>query len=46
MSEAKCEMVGVLDIKALDCVKRVYSPDGIAPTLTASQGGATPSENI
>jgi site-specific DNA-cytosine methylase len=39
MSEAKCEMVGMLDIKALDCVKRVYSPDGIAPTLTASQGG-------
>lgn len=39
MSEAKCEMVGMLDIKALDCVKRVYSPDGITPTLTASQGG-------
>lgn len=39
MSEAKCEMVGMLDIKALDCVKRVYSPDGIEPTLTASQGG-------
>ena len=37
--EPKCIMVGHLDIKAMDVCKRVYDPDGIAPTLTTSGGG-------
>lgn len=31
--------VGKLDIKGHDCVKRVYSKEGISPTLTDMQGG-------
>lgn len=31
--------VGNLDIKGLDVVKRVYDPNGLAPTLTTMQGG-------
>lgn len=31
--------VGELDIKGLDCIKRVYSDDGLSPTLTDMQGG-------
>lgn len=31
--------VGTLDIKGHDIVKRIYSPNGIAPTLTNMQGG-------
>lgn len=34
-----CKMVGMLDIKGQDQCRRVYSVDGIAPTLTTSQGG-------
>lgn len=34
-----CQMVGMLDIKGQDQCRRVYSVDGIAPTLTTSQGG-------
>ena len=33
------QVVGKLDIKGHDCVKRVYSGEGIAPTLTDMQGG-------
>ena len=33
------QVVGTLDIKGHDCIKRVYSGDGIAPTLTDMQGG-------
>lgn len=32
-------MVGMLDIKGQDQCRRVYSTDGIAPTLTTSGGG-------
>ena len=32
-------VIGKLDIKGHDCVKRVYSPEGISPTLTNMQGG-------
>lgn len=39
-------MVGMLDIKGKDQWRRVYSVDGIAPTLVTCQGGATRSENI
>ena len=35
----KCKQVGELDIKGHDCVKRVYSGDGLSPTLTDMQGG-------
>ena len=31
--------VGTLDIKGMDCIKRVYSDKGISPTLTTMEGG-------
>lgn len=34
------QMIGMLDIKGLETCRRVYSADGISPTLTASEGGA------
>lgn len=34
-----CQMVGMLDIKGKDQWRRVYSVDGIAPTLVTCQGG-------
>ena len=34
-----CMQVGVLDIKGMDCVRRVYSIEGLCPTLTNMQGG-------
>lgn len=34
-----CDMVGLLDIKGQDQCRRVYSVDGISPTLTTSGGG-------
>ena len=34
-----CQMVGMLDIEGQDQCRRVYSVDGIAPTLTTSGGG-------
>ena len=39
-----CQMVGMLDIKGQDQCRRVYSTDGIAPTLTTSRGGGGPRE--
>ena len=33
------ELVGKLDIKGHDCVKRIYSKEGLSPTLTDMQGG-------
>lgn len=41
-----CELVGMLDIKGKDQWRRVYSVNGIAPTLVTCQGGATTHENI
>lgn len=35
----KLEMIGLLDIKGQDSVRRVYDPDGLAPTLTTCGGG-------
>lgn len=35
----RLQQVGELKIKAMDCVKRIYSPEGLAPTLTNMQGG-------
>jgi DNA (cytosine-5)-methyltransferase 1 len=37
--EPKCVQVGTLDIKGMDCIKRVYSDEGLSPTLTDMQGG-------
>ena len=31
--------VGDLDIKGQECIRRVYSQDGVAPTLSTMQGG-------
>lgn len=37
--EPRLIQVGELDIKGQDIVKRVYDPNGLAPTLTTMQGG-------
>lgn len=37
--DPKCVQVGELDIKGQDCIKRVYSDEGISPTLTSMEGG-------
>lgn len=37
--DPKCVRVGGLDIKGQDCIKRVYSPEGVSPTLTTMGGG-------
>lgn len=37
--DPKCIQVAKLDIKGHDCIKRVYSDEGISPTLTDMQGG-------
>ena len=39
MTDNFIQAVGKLDIKRHDCVKRVYSGEGLAPTLTDMQGG-------
>lgn len=33
------KQIGTLDIKGQDCIKRVYSPDGLCPTPTTMEGG-------
>ena len=33
------KQVGILDIKGIDQIKRVYSDEGLSPTLTNMQGG-------
>jgi DNA (cytosine-5)-methyltransferase 1 len=35
----KIEMIGMLDMKGNETVRRVYDPEGLAPTLTTSEGG-------
>ena len=35
----KINMLGLLDMKGNECVRRVYGIDGLSPTLTTSQGG-------
>ena len=39
--DPKCIQVGNLNIKGNDSIKRVYSPEGICPTLTTCGGGNT-----
>ena len=38
-SSESCVQIGTLDMKGLECIKRVYSSDGLSPTLTNMQGG-------
>lgn len=33
------QMMGLLDIRGHDAIRRVYSPEGISPTLTTCGGG-------
>lgn len=37
--DPKCIQVGELDIKGIDQIKRIYSPDGLSPALTTMGGG-------
>lgn len=37
--ELDLKMIGKIDMKGNDSIRRVYSPDGIAPTLTTMGGG-------
>jgi DNA-cytosine methyltransferase len=37
--KSKCIQIGEADIKGMDVIKRVYSPEGKAPTLSTMQGG-------
>lgn len=37
--DPKLVMVGKLDIKGHEQIKRIYSPDGLSPTLSTMQGG-------
>lgn len=39
MEQPKIEMIGLLDIKGMEQIRRVYHPAGIAPTLTTCGGG-------
>lgn len=39
--DPKCIQIGNLNIKGNDSIKRVYSPEGISPTLTTCGGGNT-----
>jgi len=39
--DPKCVQVGKLDIKGIDQIKRVYSTEGLSPTLTTMGGGNT-----
>lgn len=41
MDDNFIQQVGKLDIKGQDCIKRVYSEEGLSPTLTTMQGGNT-----
>ncbi len=38
-AEPQLEMVGMLDIKGNECIRRVYSEEGLCPSLTTMQGG-------
>lgn len=39
MNISRCRMIGLLDIRGQDQIRRVYSTDALAPTLTTSGGG-------
>lgn len=35
----RLNMLGMLDIKGNDCIRRVYGDDGLSPTITTMEGG-------
>ena len=37
--QPKIKVLGRLNIKGLDIIKRIYSVDGLAPTLSTMMGG-------
>lgn len=37
--QPKIKVLGRLDIKGLDIIKRIYSIEGLAPTLSTMMGG-------
>lgn len=43
--QPKIKVLGRLDIKGLDIIKRIYSIEGLAPTLSTMMGGAKTTEN-
>lgn len=44
--DPRCIQVGTLDIKGQDIIKRVYSTQGVSPTLTSMQGGNREPKNV
>lgn len=39
------KVLGRLDIKGLDIIKRIYSVEGLSPTLSTMMGGAKATQN-
>lgn len=44
-NQPKINVLGRLNIKGLDIIKRVYSAEGLAPTLSTMMGGAKTTES-
>lgn len=44
-NQPKIKVLGRLNIKGLDIIKRIYSAEGLAPTLSTMMGGAKTTEN-
>lgn len=39
VEQNKINMIGMLNIKGNECIRRVYEPGGVSPALTTMQGG-------
>lgn len=44
-NQPKIKVLGRLNIKGLNIIKRVYSAEGLAPTLSTMMGGAKTTES-
>lgn len=44
-NQPKIKVLGRLNIKGLDIIKRVYSAEGLSPTLSTMMGGAKTTES-
>lgn len=44
-NQPKIKVLGRLNIKGFDIIKRVYSAEGLAPTLSTMMGGAKTTES-
>lgn len=44
-NQPKIKVLGRLNIRGLDIIKRVYSAEGLAPTLSTMMGGAKTTES-